>query len=127
MFVWPALALVQLGLSMAETDAPRARSLLEESLSLSEASGDDLLTAQALQRLGLPELIQSNVDRVGDRLVRALAIHRRLNDWHEVALTLRWHVWCVLRPDTAEVVDLQIRRIPEGRVHEGAGPVDQLD
>jgi tetratricopeptide (TPR) repeat protein len=54
------------------------------------ASGDPLLTAQALQRLGLLELMHDCFDRIGDRFERALAIHRRFKDWHEVALTLRW-------------------------------------
>ncbi len=85
-----ALALLQLGLIYFDTDPERARSFMEEGLILAEAASDLLLTAQALQNLGVLEHLKGDPNRSGSLLERALAIHRRLRVWHEMALTLRW-------------------------------------
>jgi len=84
-----AIAYMNLGLNAMETDTEQAHRLLEEGLSLAQAAGDPMLTAESLQRLGNLELEKGDPDQAGILLEWALTIYRRLRYRHATALTLR--------------------------------------
>jgi predicted ATPase/DNA-binding XRE family transcriptional regulator len=75
-------------LALVQADYPRATVLLEESLALSRASGDQMGTAQALNTLGAVAYAQNEYEHATTLLEESLTLRRAAGDRHGVGVTL---------------------------------------